>query len=56
MLRKPLVRWLGAGDAMHALQFAVTLSGTLVIVLGAGCLLRRFSPRLFAFVCGGRGA
>ena len=56
MLRKPLVRWLGAGDAMHALQFAITLCGTLMIVLGAGAALRRFLPRVFAFVCGGRGA
>lgn len=56
MLRKPLMRWLGVGDAMHALQFALTLGGTLAIVLGAGWLLRRLSPRVFAFVCGGRGA
>lgn len=56
MLRKPLVKLLGVGDAMHALQFALTLCGTLAIVLGAGFALRRSSPRLFAFVCGGRGS
>ncbi len=56
MLRKPLVRWLGTGDMMHALQFAITLCGTLAIVLGAGALLRRFAPGAFAFVCGGRRA
>ena len=56
MLRKPLMRWLGTGDAMHALQFGLTLFGTLAIVLGCGVLLRRFAPSVFLFVCGGRGA
>lgn len=55
MLRKPLVRYLGPGDAMHALAFFLTLSGTLVLVLGVGVLLRRYVPTLFALLCGGRG-
>lgn len=55
MLRKPLAKALGTGDAMHALQFALTLVGTLAIVLGFGVAMRRWWPRAFAFVCGGRG-
>ncbi len=55
MLRKPLAKALGAGDAMHALQFALTLCGTLALTMGAGALLRRFAPATFRFVCGGRG-
>jgi peptidoglycan/LPS O-acetylase OafA/YrhL len=56
MVRKPLVRWFGTGDAAHAAEFACTLGGTLLIVLTAGVLLRRALPRVFAFLCGGRGA
>lgn len=55
MLKKPLVRALGTGDAAHAAEFAIVLVATLGIVLACGAALRRVAPRVFAFVCGGRG-
>jgi len=55
MLRKPLVRWCGAGDLAHLVELLATLGGTLAIVLPLGVLLRARWPRLYAFLCGGRG-
>lgn len=54
MLRKPLTKAFGAGDLQHALQLVTSLLGTVVLVFAAGALLRRWLPRTFAFLCGGR--
>lgn len=56
MLRKPVVRILGAGDVAHALELLATLGGTILLVLALGAWLRSRLPRLYAFLCGGRGA
>jgi surface polysaccharide O-acyltransferase-like enzyme len=55
MLRKPLTRALGTGDLRHALSCVGTLVGTVALVMAIGLVLRRWWPRSFAFLCGGRG-
>lgn len=55
MIRKPLVRWLGAGDLRHAIECVATLGITVVSVVGLAWCVRRALPRAFVFLCGGRG-
>ena len=54
MVRKPLIPVLGPGDLQHAIQCVACLGTTVVLMLGLGYCVRRWLPRTFAFLCGGR--
>ncbi len=54
MLRKPIVRFLGAGDLRHAAELILTLTSTVVILVPVAAWIAAKAPSLYSFLCGGR--